>query len=103
MNTRHSRSPWDIEYPLESEMDQLPLIMSPSGIVAEIMGPLSDEDGPHRGHYDCLLIAAAPDLLEACQDALGHLVLAGEDPLKGRAACADNLRKAIAKATGGGS
>jgi hypothetical protein len=68
---KHSPGPWMVEMPLEMEMDARPCVCAHGGKtpVAEILQPLTDEDGPCRGEYDCRLIAAAPDLLAACENA----------------------------------
>lgn len=72
---KHTPGPWQIELPLESEMDSSPIIAAHHGktLVAEILGPLTDEDGPARGHYDCFLIRAAPALLRVAQSVLREL------------------------------
>jgi hypothetical protein len=69
--TRHTKEPWLLEEPSECEMDALPCVLGGKNgaePVCEILGPLDDEDGPHRGHYDAALILAAPELLRVCAE-----------------------------------
>lgn len=69
----HTQGPWLAEYPDEWSMDQGVLVLGGTNgaePVCEILGPLDDEDGPHRGHYDLALITSAPALLAACEEAV---------------------------------
>ena len=103
---KHTPGPWTIENPLECEMDSRPLILAQGGqtVVAEILQPLTDEEGTYRGTYDARLICAAPDLLRACQQILS----ADEVWMKDESSCypdyldhaIDVIRAAVAKATG---
>src|SRR5262245_13383373 len=82
--SKHTPTPWFVEMPLEMEMDSMPVIMGGAKgtePVCEILGPLTDEDGPHRGHYDAALICAAPALLAACRSALKSLGCCDEHDL----------------------
>ncbi len=70
----HTATPWIVEYPEPGEMCQGAVILGGkkgTEPVCEILGPLDDEDGPHRGAADLALILAAPALLAACKAILG--------------------------------
>lgn len=108
--SKHTPGPWTVEMPAEFEMDTRPAVLggkNGSQPVCEILGPLSDEDGPHRGHYDLALIAAAPDLLKALKELLPYAerAVAAIDARSAgdlypaiRAAMLDRARVAITKA-----
>ncbi len=65
----HTPGPWLVLDSEEQFNDSRPIIAAHGGktLVAEILGPLSDEDGDARGLFDARLIAATPCLLAACK------------------------------------
>ena len=65
--SKHTKAPWLVEPPDEFSPDSRPVVRGGAKgtePVCEILGPLDDEDGPHRGAADLALILAAPDLYE---------------------------------------
>ena len=103
--TEHTPGPWKIEPPLSNEIDQNTFITANGSmaLVAEILQPLTNEEGDYRGTFDAHLIAAAPDLLAACKLVLAYMEY-GSSPREGYGAARQNdmalLRKAIARAEG---
>ena len=99
----HTPGPWKIEPPLSNEIDQNTFITANGGmaLVAEILQPLTDEEGDWRGTCDARLIAAAPDLLTACKLALAYMEYGSFPAAAYRAAWRNDmavLRKAVARA-----
>lgn len=106
--SQHTPGPWQIEPPDPDSLNAGPLILAHGGktVVAEILQPLTDEEGPYRGHYDALLIQAAPDLLAVCKVAVVYLqadvdVRSAGQPDAATRALQAALLHAIAKAQGG--
>jgi len=107
--SQHTPGPWQIEPPDPDSLNAGSLILAHGGktVVAEILQPLTDEEGPYRGHYDALLIQAAPDLLSVCKAAVEYLC--HDVDLEDRAGRVDGpartlqavLLHTIAKAQGG--
>lgn len=78
MSARHTPGPWEAQFPdPESGMAMMegPIILGSEGQpVAEVLSvDLDDEPEGKFATGDAYLIAAAPDLLEACQDLLSIL------------------------------
>lgn len=107
---KHTPGPWVVERQQVNQMGTA--IGEPIAVVG---GPATGEKvgfvvgrtcdyGPHGDEQtaaNARLIAAAPDLLEACKDALGAMVAEyGSNPPPFVSATFDNLRAAIAKAEG---
>ena len=102
MTTKHTPGPWKVEPPLEDEIDQNTFITAHNGktLVAEILSPMTDEEGDYRGTFDANLIAAAPEMLEACIRA-AICLRPDVQPLEfEREATLSLLRAAIARAKG---
>ena len=103
--SKHTPGPWSVEMPFADSIDELPVITAHDGktLVAEILQPLTDEEGDWRGNYDAQLIAAAPDLLAACHSALALLRLISPllpGPVAGAPETFAQLVQAIARAVG---
>src|SRR5262249_53383753 len=103
--SNHTKAPWTVEMPLPDDIDQMPVVLghNDSEPVCEILGPLDNEDGLDRGHFDMVLIAAAPELLAACEAALTLESAIDQEAWYASSHCPDVIRQlqaAIAKATG---
>ena len=95
--TKHTPGPWSTEYDGSIVMNR-----------QIVSGPIAPESADREEHAaNAALIAAAPDLLAACKEAIAELTNArGGYPswnaTPGRVQCALNLlRAAIARAEGG--
>lgn len=89
MSAKHTRGPWEVRENSDSDV----FIMAGDDLIAEVEG-----NWPEPSRANGRLIAAAPDLLEACEAVLSDTTAEGspEKFLADRARC----RAAIAKARG---
>jgi len=80
MMANFTPGPWRVEW-MEGSINELPYILGDNdkAVACQVGQYLSDQDGLYRGHYDAHLIAAAPDLLAACEAAFYDLALYGEE------------------------
>ena len=99
---KHTPGPWTVEWP----MDGGALIMAEDGHghLGRVDVRYSKRNNLEEAEANARLIAAAPDLLEACRDTVNKLVnihTVGSDQDKGRwLSSISLLASAIAKATG---
>lgn len=96
MNTQHTPGPWRIDFEKHycgvndpNKKTQAFAIMAGRKVVAAVLTAWRKPDP--QANADARLIAAAPELLEAC-------LAVYNDPYT-NCACADKVRAAIAKAT----
>ena len=86
----HTPGPWEVERRWSNGCEICPIIASKSKWIADVVG------APHLGFSDTIdnarLIAAAPDLVEACE----AIIARGADDYSGMKA----VRAAVAKAKG---
>lgn len=88
--SKHTPGPWNIKSFGSAEI----IISAPTMPYVAVASPsLHAQTG--TGESNARLIAAAPELLEACKFALDHL-----DPSNGAEECREQVKKAIAKAEG---
>lgn len=97
-NTTHTPGPWrvDIFRYNAPGREAVPTIVTPADAIAEACPLWCPDDREAERLANARLIAAAPDLLAACQAALSQLTEEREEYLQ---ADIDQLRAAIATAT----
>lgn len=102
MDCKHTPGPWVVSAKSRTTIKQADFLGETNVLVASASGhPNSglfptDEEAIHNAH----LIAAAPDLLDACRVMLDHVGYASCESSVQRQGLQKMLRAAIAKATG---
>lgn len=100
MIANHTHGPWEIGE-LTDKHGHVHLAVAPEGFkgAVALISPIEDVNSFDRGNAQ--LVAAAPELLDACRLALITFnETAGCDVISGRGNVSRQLREAIAKATG---
>lgn len=97
METKHTKGPWIYKKTGLSENDG-EIVGDDNVVVGKIHLPVTDSSKPETTFYNAKLIAAAPELLEACQEVYNTKVKNSDCPeLMGYVI--ELLENAIKKAT----
>jgi hypothetical protein len=102
MNTKHTPGPWKARKGFDSETIE---VFAPNSKIKKPFQPTDlavVQADSREGKANARLIAAAPELLEALEEAETYLVERGVDirGVTGRTVILPKMRAAIAKATG---